>query len=95
MDVNDLRSLVTVISLLLFVCLVAWTWSRRRKAAFDEALTSPPLSPSTSPTRAIVLTFKYTIAAAMTTLWPISRPLIPAWMLIELAQNMTSKNTYA
>jgi cytochrome c oxidase cbb3-type subunit 4 len=41
MDVNDLRSAVTVISLLLFLCLVAWTWSRRRKADFDEAAQLP------------------------------------------------------
>ena len=41
MDVNDLRSAVTVISLLLFLCLVAWTWSRRRKADFDEAARLP------------------------------------------------------
>lgn len=41
MDVNDLRSAVTVISLLLFLALVAWTWSRSRKAAFDEAARLP------------------------------------------------------
>lgn len=41
MDVNDLRSAVTVISLLLFLALVVWTWSRGRKAAFDEAARLP------------------------------------------------------
>jgi cytochrome c oxidase cbb3-type subunit 4 len=41
MDVNDLRSAVTVISLLLFLCLVAWAWSRRRKADFDAAARLP------------------------------------------------------
>lgn len=41
MDVNDLRSAVTVISLLLFLALVGWTWSRGRQAAFDEAARLP------------------------------------------------------
>jgi cytochrome c oxidase cbb3-type subunit 4 len=41
MDINDLRSVVTVISLVLFVVLVARTWSRRRRAAFDEAAQLP------------------------------------------------------
>lgn len=41
MDVNDLRSAVTVISLLLFLALVVWTYSRSRKAAFDEAARLP------------------------------------------------------
>jgi cytochrome c oxidase cbb3-type subunit IV len=41
MDVNDLRSGVTVISLVLFLALVVWTWSRSRKAAFDEAAQLP------------------------------------------------------
>jgi cytochrome c oxidase cbb3-type subunit 4 len=41
MDINDLRSAVTVFSLLLFVGLVAWTWQRSRKAAFDEAANLP------------------------------------------------------
>ena len=36
MDLNDLRSAVTLLSLLLFLGLVAWTWRRglRRYAAF-------------------------------------------------------------
>ena len=41
MDVNDLRAAVTVISLGLFLALVAWTWSRSRRAAFDEAARLP------------------------------------------------------
>lgn len=41
MEINTLRSLVTVISLVLFLALVAWTWSRSRKAAFDEAAQLP------------------------------------------------------
>ena len=41
MDVNDLRSVVTVISLGLFLALVGVTWSRSRKAAFDEAANIP------------------------------------------------------
>ncbi len=41
MDVNDLRSAVTVIGLLLFLALVAWVYARGRKAAFDEAARLP------------------------------------------------------
>ena len=41
MDINDLRSAVTVLSLVLFVVLVVRTWSRRRRAAFDEAARLP------------------------------------------------------
>ena len=41
MDVNDLRSAVTVIGLVLFLALVVWTWRRSGKAAFDEAAQLP------------------------------------------------------
>jgi len=41
MDINELRSIVTVISLVLFLALVAWTYSRHRRAAFDEAAQLP------------------------------------------------------
>ena len=41
MDINNLRSAVTLFSLLLFVGLVAWTWRRSRKSAFDEAANLP------------------------------------------------------
>ena len=41
MDINDMRSAITVVSLLLFLGIVAWAWSRRRSAAFDEAAQLP------------------------------------------------------
>ncbi len=41
MDVNDLRSLVTVISLIAFLGIVAWAWSRKNRAGFDEAAQLP------------------------------------------------------
>ena len=41
MDINDLRSIVTTISLLTFVGIVIWAWSRRNKADFDEAARLP------------------------------------------------------
>ncbi len=41
MDINDLRSLVTVVSLLTFVGIVAWAYSRRNRASFDEAARLP------------------------------------------------------
>lgn len=36
MDVNDFRSIVTVISLLVFLVIVGWAWSKKNKARFDE-----------------------------------------------------------
>ncbi|WP_439113201.1 cbb3-type cytochrome oxidase subunit 3 [Hydrogenophaga sp.] len=41
MDINDLRSIVTVVSLLTFVGIVVWAWSKRNKANFDEAAQLP------------------------------------------------------
>ena len=41
MDINDLRSAVTVVSFLTFMGIVAWAWSRRNKAGFDEAAQLP------------------------------------------------------
>ena len=41
MDINDLRSAVTVISLLLFVALVAITMKRSRRCEFEEAARLP------------------------------------------------------
>lgn len=37
MDVNDLRSIMTLVSFLTFVGIVLWAWSSRRKTAFEEA----------------------------------------------------------
>ncbi len=41
MDINDLRSAVTVVSFLLFVGILVWTWSRQRKSGFEEAAALP------------------------------------------------------
>lgn len=41
MDINDMRSAVTVISLLTFIGIVAWAWSKRNKSSFDEAAQLP------------------------------------------------------
>ena len=41
MDVNDLRITVTLVSLVLFLVLMAHTFSRRRKADFDDAAMLP------------------------------------------------------
>lgn len=41
MDINDLRSIVTVVSLLAFVGIVVWAWSKRNQANFDEAAQLP------------------------------------------------------
>lgn len=41
MDINDVRSAVTVISFLTFLGIVAWAWSKRNKKAFDDAANLP------------------------------------------------------
>jgi cytochrome c oxidase cbb3-type subunit 4 len=51
-DVNTWRSGITVLSLLLFLALMAWTLNRRRRTAFDEAAQLPftdEAEPATSP----------------------------------------------
>jgi cytochrome c oxidase cbb3-type subunit IV len=40
-DINTWRSLITVLSLLLFLGLMAWTLNRHRRQAFDEAALLP------------------------------------------------------
>lgn len=37
MDINELRSLMTLVSLITFLGIVVWAYSRKRKAAFDAA----------------------------------------------------------
>lgn len=41
MDVNELRIWVTVLSFLCFAGIVAWAWSRRNRAVFDECAEIP------------------------------------------------------
>lgn len=41
MDLNDLRSAVTLASFLAFVGILVWAWSRQRKNAFEEAAALP------------------------------------------------------
>jgi cytochrome c oxidase cbb3-type subunit IV len=41
MDINLMRSLVTLFGFVLFVALVAWTWNKARRTAFDEAAALP------------------------------------------------------
>jgi cytochrome c oxidase cbb3-type subunit 4 len=40
-DINDLRSAVTVAGFVLFLALVRWVWASRRRAAFDAAAQLP------------------------------------------------------
>jgi cytochrome c oxidase cbb3-type subunit 4 len=51
MDINDLRSLITVLSMLCFAGIVWWAYSGRRKQAYEEAAMlpledDPPASPN-------------------------------------------------
>lgn len=41
MDLNDVRSGVTLLSFLVFLGLMAWAWSRRNRDGFDEAARLP------------------------------------------------------
>jgi cytochrome c oxidase cbb3-type subunit 4 len=40
MDINDLRTIVTVIAFVTFLGIVFWAYSGRRQAAFDRAARS-------------------------------------------------------
>lgn len=41
MDINDLRSLFTVVTFALFIAIVWWAYSGKRKRAFEEAALLP------------------------------------------------------
>ena len=41
MDINLLRSLITALSLAVFIGIVVWAYSARRKQRFDEAANLP------------------------------------------------------
>jgi cytochrome c oxidase cbb3-type subunit 4 len=41
MDINDMRSLITVLAFLSFIGIVLWAWSGKRKSAFDAAARLP------------------------------------------------------
>lgn len=41
MDINDLRSLTTVLMLVIFIGVVWWAYSARTKASFEEAARLP------------------------------------------------------
>lgn len=41
MDINTLRAIVTVVSLVTFLGIVMWAWSRRNRERFDEAARLP------------------------------------------------------
>jgi cytochrome c oxidase cbb3-type subunit IV len=41
MDINTLRSIVTVLAFLAFIGIVVWAWSRRNQASFYEAAQLP------------------------------------------------------
>jgi cytochrome c oxidase cbb3-type subunit 4 len=41
MDINVMRSIVTVLSLVAFVGIIVWAWSKKNQAGFDEAARLP------------------------------------------------------
>jgi len=41
MDINDLRSIVTLVSFLIFVGILIWAWSKSNQADFEEAARLP------------------------------------------------------
>ncbi|WP_428239871.1 cbb3-type cytochrome oxidase subunit 3 [Gynuella sp.] len=41
MDINDLRGLATVTTMIGFIAVVAWAYSSKRKSSFDEAANLP------------------------------------------------------
>ncbi|MBI5257079.1 MAG: cbb3-type cytochrome c oxidase subunit 3 [Burkholderiales bacterium] len=41
MELNELRSVVTVMLFIVFIGIVIWAWSQRRREAFDSAAQLP------------------------------------------------------
>lgn len=41
MDINDLRGLATILTMLAFSAIVFWAYSGKRKKQFDDAANSP------------------------------------------------------
>jgi len=41
MDTNDLRALFTMVTFVMFICILWWAFSGKRKQAFDEAALLP------------------------------------------------------
>lgn len=41
MDINLLRSLVTLFAFITFLAIIVWAWSGRRKADFEQAARIP------------------------------------------------------
>lgn len=41
MDINDLRAAFTVIMFVMFIGIVFWAWSNKRRGAFSEAANLP------------------------------------------------------
>jgi cytochrome c oxidase cbb3-type subunit 4 len=41
MDYGTYGSLMTIVMLVVFLCIVAWAWSGKRQAAFDAAARMP------------------------------------------------------
>ena len=41
LDINTLRSAATVVSLIVFVGIIAWAWSSRNAADFEQAAKLP------------------------------------------------------
>ncbi|HMV21057.1 MAG TPA: cbb3-type cytochrome c oxidase subunit 3 [Rhodocyclaceae bacterium] len=41
MDINDLRSIMTVLMFVLFIGIVGWAFSKRRTEAYEEAARLP------------------------------------------------------
>ncbi|MEO5660639.1 MAG: cbb3-type cytochrome c oxidase subunit 3 [Polaromonas sp.] len=41
MDINILRSIVTVVTFFVFIAIVVWAWSSRNAKGFDEAAQLP------------------------------------------------------
>ncbi len=41
MDLNDIRAAITLLSFLLFIGIMVWTWARGRREGFEEAARLP------------------------------------------------------
>jgi cytochrome c oxidase cbb3-type subunit 4 len=51
MDLNTLRSAATLMMFVLFLIIVAWAWSRRRRGEFEDAAQLPFIDDLPAPRR--------------------------------------------
>jgi len=50
MDINTIRGIITGLLIVVFVALIIWAYSKKRKSAFDDAANLPFIGDDADPT---------------------------------------------